>query len=326
MIIPSEIYITSFDNMKSSKSNLISLYQEFGNIKRGKYKDIIIKCRQAVNQKNKELYTSLKNQLPAVTFCGEFTSGRKASNITKYNNLMILDIDYLDISTMNFNISHLQKDKYIMALWLSPSGLGLKGIVKINSDINKHKYVFNALRIYFLEKYKIELDKSGSDVSRLCFSSWDENFYYNENSEIFNDYLEIEEIVEEKVTPIIKKSLKLRKNANATEGFNKREDTKTVREIIKFLEKKDVSITESYDDWIKVALGISYTFSYDVGEKYFLKICSLDKEKHSEEQSIILLRYCYNKREYGSSSSISIGTIIYFAKLKGFIVKRNGAL
>jgi hypothetical protein len=323
MLAPSEIYITSFDNMKSSKSNIIPLFQEFGNIKRGKYKDLIVKCRAAIKQNDKELYVSLKNQLPAVTFCGEFSSGRKASDIIKYNNLMILDVDNLDAESMDLIKTQLQKDKYMMALWLSPSALGLKGIVKIDSDIDKHKYVFNALRIYFLENYKIELDRSGSDVSRLCFSSWDENFFYNGDSEIFRDYLEIEEIKENNFSTKEKKNLALRKNANVTEGFNKSKDTKIIREIIKFLEKKDVSITSSYDEWVKVALGISYTFSYDVGEKYFLKICSLDKEKHSEDQSIMLLRYCYNKRDYNSSNSISIGTIIYFAKLKGFIIRKN---
>ena len=324
MQILSQIQITSFDNMKSSKSTTISLFQEFGNIKRGKYKDVIIKCREAIKQGNKELYSVLKDQLPAVTFCGVFNSGRKAIDITVYNNLMILDIDKLEIESLNNIISLLQKDKFITALWLSPSGLGLKGIVRINSDVNKHKYVFNALRIYFLDKYNIELDKSGSDVSRLCFSSWDENLFYNKNSEIFVDSLEIEENTVVKFEKKIKAHLILRKNANATEGLNTTKDTKIIRDIINFLQKKDVSITEDYDSWVKVALGISYTFSYDVGEKYFLKICSFDKEKHSEEQSISLLRYCYNKREFNSSNSIStIGTIIYFSKLKGFLVKKK---
>ena len=317
----SEIQITSFDNMKSSKSVTIPLFQELGNIKRGSYKDLIIKCRDAIAKNNKALYTSLKSQLPAVTFCGEFSSGRKANDIIQYNNLMIFDIDNLETHLLKEAIVTLQKDMFVLALWLSPSGLGLKGLIKIDGDVDKHKYVFNALRIYFLDNYRIDLDRSGSDVSRLCFSSWDENLYFNKDSYVFTDFLEIEE------TTTVKKVIKtqqyvINKNAFATEGFNKVGDTKIIRHIIKFLVKNDLSITETYDSWVKVALGISYTFSYDVGEKYFLQICALDKEKHSVEKSIMLLKYCYNKRQYSTSNAISLPTIIYFAKQKGFVIKR----
>lgn len=318
----SEIQITSFDNMKSSKSTTIPLFQEFGNIKRGRYKDLIIKCRDAIAKENKALYTSLKSQLPAVTFCGEFSSGRKANDIIQYNNLMIFDIDNLELHLLKETIVTLQKDKFVLALWLSPSGLGLKGIVKIDGDVDKHKYVFNALRIYFLDNYKIDLDRSGSDVSRLCFSSWDENFYFNKDSDIFTDFLEIEETSSVKKGIKTQKQYVISKNAFATEGFNRVQDSKIIKHIIKFLIKNDVSITETYDSWVKVALGISYTFSYDVGEKYFLQICALDKEKHSDDKSILLLKYCYNKRQHGTSNAILLATVIYFAKQKGFMIKR----
>lgn len=320
----SEIQITSFDNMKSSKSTTIPLFQEFGNIKRGKYKDLIVKCRDAIAKDNKALYSVLKSQLPVVTFCGQFSLGRKANDIIHYNNLMILDIDNLESHILKETILKLQKDKFILAFWLSPSGLGLKGIVKIDSDAEKHKYVFNALRIYFLDNYKIDLDRSGSDVSRLCFSSWDENFYFNKDSDVFTDFLEIEEAGSVKKGIKKQKQYVINKNAFATEGFNRVQDTKIIKHIIKFLIKNDVSITETYDSWVKVALGISYTFSYDVGEKYFLQICALDKDKHSSDKSILLLKYCYNKRQYSNSNAILLATIIYFAKQKGFLIKRNG--
>lgn len=320
MMALSEIQITSFDNMKSSKATTIPLFQEFGNIKRGKYKDVIMKCRDAVAKNDKTLYTSLKSQLPAVTFCGIFNSGRKANDINSYNGLMIIDIDNVNESLLSHIKLDMQRDRYVMALWLSPSGLGLKGIVKIDSDVTRHKYVFNALRIYFLNNYNIELDKSGSDVSRLCFSSWDENFFFNENSEIFTDFLEIEESSINRKSAKLPKEVSVERNAFATEGFNKVGDTKVIKQIIRFLNKNDLSITETYDDWVKVALGISQVFSYDVGERLFLQICAFDKERHSNEKSVLLLKYCYRKRQYQTTNNISISTIIYFAKLKGFVI------
>lgn len=322
---PEEILISIFENMKSHISRTIPLYQEFGNIKRGKYKELIKSCREAVTKNDTELYSTLKSQLPAVTFCGVFNGVRKASNVIEYNSLLIFDIDNLDSSKLNEFKLKLHNDSFVMALWLSPSGKGLKGVVRIDSDIENHKNYFNALKIYFLNKYEIELDRSGSDVSRLCFCSWDENFYFNKNSNIFKEYLELELVF----TPVVKKdkvlkdNFLLNKNAYSTEGFNRKNDTTIIREIIKFLEKNDVSITESYDSWVKVALGISSVFSYDVGERYFLKICSLDKDKHFEDKSIALLKYCYNKRKLNFSDSISLATIVFFAKQKGFIVKKT---
>lgn len=321
----SKINISSFTNIKSPDSETIGLFEEFGNIKRGKYKELISKCRQAISDGDKNLYSSLKIQLPAVTFCGEFSSGRKASDIDHYNNLMIFDIDNLNRLSLSKTLSTLKDDKFVLALWLSPSGLGLKGLVIVDSDKDKHSYTFNALRIYFADKYKIDLDRSGSDVSRLCFSSWDENFFYNKNSQTFTDFFELES---SKVLKVSKrqdenKEFLLNKNALATEGLNKTSDSKVIRNIIKFLIKNDISITESYDLWVKIALGISYTFSYDVGERFFLQICAQDKEKHDENQSIRLLKYCYNKRQLGVSNAISFATIIYFAQQKGFIIKKK---
>lgn len=318
----SEIIISRFDSIKSSQPNAITLFEELGNIKRGKYKESILKCREAISREDKVQYNELKIQLPAVTFCGEFLAGRKASNITQYNNLMILDIDNLGNDTLKDTINKLQKDIYLLALWLSPSGKGLKGLVKIESDIHKHKYVFNALRVYFLNNYQIELDKSGSDVSRLCLSSWDENLFFNEKSNVFEDFLELEENISGKEQKI-KSILSLNKNAYSTEGLNKVNDTKIIRAIIKFLNKHNFSITETYDSWVKVALAISCTFSYDVGEKYFLQICILDRDRHSEGKSIELLKYCYNKRQFWTNNHISLGTIVFYAKNKGFLVRKK---
>ncbi|RTY89647.1 BT4734/BF3469 family protein [Flavobacterium sp. GT3R68] len=313
----SKIKITCFDNMKSTNCRSMLLFEEFGNIKRGKYRDLIVTCRNAVSNGDKNLYAKLKSNLPAVTFCGEFLEGHKVADMVTYNNLMVIDIDNLDINKLQDINQDLRKDKYITALWLSPSGLGLKGIIKIDSDVNKHKAVFNALRIYFLDNYQIELDKSGSDVSRLCFSSWDENLYYNPDGQIFDDILEVEEVrVAKNLRPTVKQLVG--KSAYATEGLNKRDDKILMRDILRFLEKRDISITDNYDAWVKVGLGLSYTFSYDVGETFFLKLCRLDKDKHSEEQSINLLKYCYNKRQLDKTHIISFATIIYYAKQKGF--------
>lgn len=315
----STIKVTKFFNLKSTKEySNINMFEELNHIKNGTYKNIVENCRKALQQGDKDLYTKLKSALPAVTFCGVF-NGRKASEIVEYNNLMILDIDDLPEEDF-FNIKkELSNDKYILSIWNSPSGKGLKCLIRIESSIDKHKLIFNSLELYFLENYKIILDKSGKDISRLCFSSWDENIYYNPYSEIYSDFINsnIEKAKKNKVL----KPVTLTKSAHATEGLNKKSDRFIIKKIIDYLIKKNLSITSDYNSWINVALGISYTFSYDVGEKYFLSLCRLDLQKHSEEKSIILLQNCYNNRKINSNEIITFATIIFLAKEKGFVLK-----
>ena len=190
-------------------------------------------------------------------------------------------------------------------------------MVKINTNYEKHKAVFNSLKIYFFENYEIELDVSGKDISRLCFSSWDENIFFNGNAEVYADF--IEEVEKKRLTksdiPVV--NISLHKSAYATEGLNKTEDKDMIRKIIKYLTKRNLSITETNDDWVKVSFAVASAFSYDIGEKYFLSLCRLDGKKHNEEKSISLLKSSYNRRS-SSANGINFGTIVFFSKSKGF--------
>jgi hypothetical protein len=314
----SEIRITKFQNMTAKTGISILLFDELKNIKTGTYKNLILKCRAALANGDEKLYSSLKSKLPAVTFCGEFKNIRKASEVSLYNNLMILDIDHISSDELQGIKTTLSNDKYVLSLWESPSGKGLKCLIKIDSDYEKHKAVFNSLKNYFFDNYEIELDVSGKDISRLCFSSWDENIFFNTNAKV---YVGFEEEIEKKSTKSVDnetKNISLLKSAFATEGLNKAEDRNTMRQIIKYLTKRSLSITETHDEWLKVSFAIASAFSYDVGAKYFLSLCRLDLVKHNEEKSINLLKSSYNNRKLDIAKAITFATIIFFAKNKGF--------
>ncbi|MCK0159593.1 BT4734/BF3469 family protein [Allomuricauda sp. F6463D] len=298
------------------------LQGELMDIKNGKYKNLINNCRYYTSIGDYDSYKSLKVKLPIVTFCGTFENGRKLENLVSYNGLMILDIDDLEIKEVENLKGLICKDKFVYALWRSPSGMGLKALIKVSDDPNFHKSSFRSLQDYFQKKYKIELDKSGSDITRLCFVSWDKDLYLNESSEVYLDkIIETESSIEK--LPKEKVHTSLTKSAFATEGLNKPEHRKMIQLVIKYIKRKDISITETFDKWFRVALGISNTFSYDLGEKYFLQICELDKEKHSEIESVNILKYCYNNRKIQLPGSVSLGTIVFYAKEKGFVTKKN---
>lgn len=314
--------VSRFQNIYTKVTIQSNLVDELKDIKDGKYKSIIEKCRYFTKKNDYDSYKTLKIKLPIVTFCGTFKNGRKLKNLDVYNNIIILDIDHIDLSNIDNTKDKLTKDKYIFSVWLSPSNEGLKALVKVNSNPNEHKSSFYSLKEYFKTKYDIELDTSGSDITRLCFVSWDKNLYLNRESEIYTDKLIVEVVKESKIKKLtVSKSLN--KSAYATEGLNKSEHRKIISLIIKYLKRKELSITSSFDEWLRVAMGIASTFSYDLGERYFLNLCELDKEKHNELESKDILKYCYNNRKLEMSSSISLGTIVFYAKEKGFITKKD---
>ncbi|MFV8375938.1 BT4734/BF3469 family protein [Flavobacterium sp. GSP11] len=318
--------LSIFNNAFNTIGSETSLQQELNDIRLGQYKSEINNCRNAlIKENNKELYKKNKSKLKAVTFCGLFKKGRKLSNLSHYNSLIVIDIDEIvDVKEVK---AKLVKDSYVMALWDSPSSQGLKGLIKVASTIENHKDFFFSLSIYFLQEYSIELDKSGSDITRLCYVSWDENIYINYESEIFKDLIVIPKKVssgqekekELQQPPIIS----LNKSAFATEGLNKMVDRKQLKKIINYLTNKNLSITDNFSDWVKIAVIIANSFSYDVGENYFLSLCRLDGDAHNEMRSKELLKYCYNKRNLNHSNQISFASLIYIASQKGFLKKQN---
>lgn len=315
-------YILSFfKNTFDTVGEKTTLEKELNDIKNGTYQLNILKCRDSlIKNNNKDLYNKLKSKLKAVTFCGFFEGGRKLSNLAHYNNLIVIDIDNLE--NIEDIKSRLMTDQYILSVWLSPSSLGLKGLVKINSTIDNHKDFFYSLSIYFLNTYGVELDKSGSDITRLCYVSWDPDMYINYDSKIYDHLIHFSDVAPANKKPSNEhKIIAPPKNAFATEGLNKQIDRQIIKKIITFLNNKNSSITYDFASWVKVAVIIANSFSYDLGENYFLNLCQIDGDKHNEIKSKELLKYCYANRNLSRTNKLSFATLIFFAKEKGFVKK-----
>ena len=154
-------------------------------IKTGKYKPGIVYLRKSLAENKTEAYSKAKKSLPAFTPSGKFVGGRKLEFLAEYSNCIILDIDKLSTTDLQ-NAKHLaNQSEFTYASFISPSGNGLKILVKINSDKADHKEAFLLVQAHYESFLKLEIDKSGKDVTRLCFYSWDENLYLNENASTF---------------------------------------------------------------------------------------------------------------------------------------------
>jgi flagellar biosynthesis GTPase FlhF len=196
-------------------------------IKTGKYLHAIVYLRKSLLENKLEAYNKAKKSLPAFTPSGKFIDGRKVELLAVYSNFMILDIDKLEVEALQKAIEIVKNCEFTYASFISPSGNGLKILVKTDNLKTEHKETFLLIQTHFETLLNLEIDKSGKDISRLCFYSHDENLYLNEDSKVFKNKNEIEVIA-----PIVIDSQKL-KTETATENWEL-----IYNHCIKFTEKK----------------------------------------------------------------------------------------
>ncbi len=156
------------------------------NIQNGTYRNQIVYLRKSIADDKKEAAERIKKSLPAFTPTATFKGGRKMEFLQEYNSLVVLDIDKLEKQKLADSKAKAIQDQYIYAAFISPSGNGLKLFVKTNSTKENHKETFLKLQRYFEELLEVEIDKSGKDITRLCFISFDPELFLNENSSIFS--------------------------------------------------------------------------------------------------------------------------------------------
>ena len=177
--------VTIFKNFNEvvEHKSLLTILDE---IKTGKYKPGIVYLRKSLAENKIEAYNKAKKSLPAFTPSAKFVGGRKLEFLAEYSKCIILDIDKLNEKDLQ-NATHLaNQSEFTFASFISPSGNGLKILVKISSDKANHKEAFLLVQAHYESILKLEIDKSGKDVTRLCFYSFDENLYLNENTSVFD--------------------------------------------------------------------------------------------------------------------------------------------
>tara|TARA_R100000773_G_scaffold43538_1_gene42224 strand:+ start:183 stop:2594 length:2412 start_codon:yes stop_codon:yes gene_type:complete len=187
--------ITIFKDIKDTAQ---PFYRDVGiiieRIREGASQEVVRAIR---SEKDKEKRNLLKQSLPAICFSGKFTKRNDAS-ITEHSGLICLDFDgYESDKLLLEEKEKLTKDRYVYSVFISPSGLGLKVLVKIPNEVETHKQFFISLQHHFNSPY---FDESCKNVSRVCYESYDPLIYINEQSSIFNQITEQEyqEVVKHK--------------------------------------------------------------------------------------------------------------------------------
>lgn len=180
--------ISIYKNIFETKQGYeIEVLKALIRIKNGSSKELIDKIR---HEQDKEKRDKLKQKLPCVLFGGTFEK-REKKGLIKSSGFAVLDFDHVDLSLKD----EFKKSKYTFACWVSPSGDGIKLLVKIPEvkNDNEYKEYYNCLLAEFPNA---NVDKSTIDISRVCYESYDPDIYVNSLSDIFD-----KKIVEQKRQP-----------------------------------------------------------------------------------------------------------------------------
>ena len=167
----------------------------------GTTKDLVKKIRL---EKRKPERQELKKQLPAICFSGTFNKRTDASLI-QHSGLICLDFDgYTKQKELLQEKENLSKNKYVFSVFISPSGNGLKVLVKIPADADNHTNYFNSLEKHFNSPY---FDKTSKNLSRVCYESYDPLLFVNENSSVWDiieepEYTEVSRARDKATIPI----------------------------------------------------------------------------------------------------------------------------
>jgi hypothetical protein len=176
--------VTIFKNITATSTGFNrSVEFVFDRIRQGKSKELLSRIRL---EDEKEVRNQLKMGLPSICFSGTFNT-RNAAGLVKHSGLICLDFDgFEDDEVATAWRDTLTGWEYTYALFTSPSGNGLKVLVRIpETDAEGHKEYFEAIEQHWDEcQY---FDRSTSDVCRVCYESYDPDLYVNTEADIWHE-------------------------------------------------------------------------------------------------------------------------------------------
>ena len=167
--------INFLDSVKESQFKNVEVQEVLQQIQKGYWKNQINDIRYHIKNGNSIKASEIKSNLPAITISATFKERRKKDYVDKYSGLLHLDYDKLEnVEEVKANLISIP---YTYSAFISPSGNGVKVLVKCDNDISSHKTAFNSLRDYYDKIVGVESDKSVKDITRLCFVSYDPELY-----------------------------------------------------------------------------------------------------------------------------------------------------
>lgn len=297
---------TIFENISETKNPYyISINTALQRIKNGKSEKQINKIR-ACN--NKDERNELKSELPCILYAGKF-SQRFDNKIIQHSGFIALDFD--SITNINELKEAFKNDKYVYAVWISPSGNGIKVLVQIPVNPEKHKNYFYALQQHFDCS---TFDSRCSNLSRVCYESYDPDIFINPKSEIFNKTIE----------PVKRTPVKV-----FTEKFNNVNDSETYEKLLIWLNKKESFVQGNRNNYLYLLASAMNV--YGINKDNALSILEYDFSSMKKEIQRIVKSAYHNVESHNTKSfsklqkhqykvDVKVGNIGNKANIKNFFV------
>lgn len=150
----------------------ITVRQALEQIRTGKYKSYVQRVR---NEEDKERRRKIKASGPAYTFSGHFTYVDR-EGLQEHTGLVCLDYD--DVSPEQA-LEVVCNSEHVLAAFRSVSGGGLKVLVPVEPapvDNDQHRQAYEQAAAL----WSLKVDRAASDISRLCYTSYDPDIYIHE--------------------------------------------------------------------------------------------------------------------------------------------------
>lgn len=172
--------VTTYPNAMSPGSPAVdTIASVLDAIQSGQFRAEIEELRRVLGRDGKTAYDRAKTRLPAFCVSGT-TADRK--RLLKHTGLLQLDFDGLN-GTLAAARQKISGDPHVAAAFVSPSGDGLKVLLRI--DGTRHEESVRAAAKYFADTYGLKHDPQVKEPARLCFVSHDPDLFRNTEATAF---------------------------------------------------------------------------------------------------------------------------------------------
>ena len=267
----------------------IALRDFLAAVKGGRWEKRIAVLREHIKRGDRVRYDAKKRDLPAVTISchclsRELDLSPEAKSIT-HSGWLQADFDLkdnpllADAGAVTAKREALLADPHVCAVFVGPSGEGLKAVVSI--DTERHKDSWFAAELHFREVHGLRLDRATKDPMRLCFVSHDPDL---EVSEEFTPIPVLEALPEV-----------------ATWRPSVETTAADVAEMLKF-----VPTRPDYETWLRIASAVWSVLPMEEGARLLNQWSAEEREGE----------YCLKHR--ARLAQVGIGTLAHIASLHGF--------
>lgn len=177
-------YDPKLSRTKRAASNALTgttLHEFFAEVRSGKHAKQVAEVRKAYREGGKKAAKPFKDELPAVLISGRFNA-LQDQQPDPHSGCIVADLDELGDKLPAVR-ERARKSPYLIGDFVSPTGSGLKLIFRCDPN-REHRESFEDVAEYCRCVICKEVDRSGSNVNRLCFLSHDPDALLRPDAEI----------------------------------------------------------------------------------------------------------------------------------------------